>query len=118
MLTATKKKADDAKESLSGAMAQIDKANDRIQNIVAVAEEQAASSREIAGGIDGATRSTTDILENMRQIQNASGETLRVSEDTAKQADALAVLAQKLNGALSRFTVSNKTVSDLPALHP
>ena len=54
----------------------------------------------------------------MRQIQNASGETLRVSEDTAKQADALAVLAQKLNGALSRFTVSDKTVSDLPALHP
>ena len=118
LLTATKKKADDAKESLSDAMAQIDKANDRIQNIAAVAEEQAASSREIAAGIDGATRSTTDILENMRQIQNASGETLSVSEDTAKQADALAVLAQKLNGALSRFTVSDKTASDLPALHP
>ena len=48
LLTRTTEKADKAKESLNKAMNQINKANDRIQNIAAVAEEQAASSREIA----------------------------------------------------------------------
>ena len=66
LLTQTMEKGTSAKESLSEAMDQIDKANDRIQNIAAVAEEQAASSREIAAGIDNVTKSSTEILEYLR----------------------------------------------------
>ncbi|CAM1380593.1 methyl-accepting chemotaxis protein [Fretibacterium fastidiosum] len=106
LLTRTTEKADKAKESLNEAMGQIDKANDRIQNIAAVAEEQAASSREIASGIDAATKSTVDMLQNMERIQSSSDETARVAEEVAKQADGLAVLADRLKGALSRFKVS------------
>ena len=106
LLTRTTEKADKAKESLNEAMGQIDKANDRIQNIAAVAEEQAASSREIATGIDAATKSTVDMLQNMEMIQNSSNKTAKVAEDVAKQADDLAVLADRLKGALSRFKVS------------
>ena len=95
------------KESLSEAMGQIDKANDRIQNIAAVAEEQAASSREIASGIDAATKSTADMLQNVEMIQSSADETAKVAEEVAKQADSLAVLADRLKGALSRFKVSS-----------
>ena len=97
LLTATMKKADGAKESLSDAMSQIDKANDRIQSIAAVAEEQAASSREIASGIDNSTKTTVDILQSMEHIQTAADETTRVSEDMTKQADGLSGFAQSLN---------------------
>ena len=106
LLTATMKKADGAKESLSDAMSQIDKANDRIQSIAAVAEEQAASSREIASGIDNSTKTTVDILQSMEHIQTAADETTRVSEDMTKQADGLSGFAQSLKDALSRFKVS------------
>ena len=106
LLTATMKKADGAKESLSDAMSQIDKANDRIQSIAAVAEEQAASSREIASGIDNSTKTTVDILQSMEHIQTAADETTRVSEDMTKQADSLSGFAQSLKDALSRFKVS------------
>ncbi len=106
LLTATMKKADSAKESLSDAMSQIDKANDRIQSIAAVAEEQAASSREIASGIDNSTKTTVDILQSMEHIHTAADETTRVSEDMAKQADGLSGFAQSLKDALSRFKVS------------
>ena len=108
LLTATMKKADSAKESLSDAMGQIDKANDRIQSIAAVAEEQAASSREIASGIDNSTKMTVDILQSMEHIQTAADETTRVSEDMAKQADGLSGFAQSLKDALSRFKVSEQ----------
>ena len=111
LLTRTTEKADKAKESLSEAMGQIDKANDRIQNIAAVAEEQAASSREIASGIDAATKSTVDMLQNVEMIQSSADETAKVAEEVAKQADSLAVLADRLKGALSRFKVSSGDAS-------
>ena len=111
LLTQTTEKADKAKASLSEAMGQIDKANDRIQNIAAVAEEQAASSREIASGIDAATKSTVDMLQNVEMMQSSADETARVAEDVAKQADGLAVLADRLKGALSRFKVSTSEAS-------
>lgn len=112
LLTETMKKADNAKESLGRAMGQIGKANDHIQNIAAVAEEQAASSREIAGGIDSTTKSTVEMLQSMERIQAASDEITEVSDDIAQQADGLADLAQRLREALSRFKVSSDDTAD------
>lgn len=113
LVTATVKQADEAKSELASAMAQIDKANDRIQNIAAVAEEQAASSREIANGIDGATKGTVEMLQNMEKIQIATNETAKLSDGLAREAGDLAALADKLKDSLSRFKVSKdaKTAS-------
>ena len=98
-------------------MGQIDNANDRIQNIAAVAEEQAASSREVATGIDSATKTTVDMLQNVEKIKAATDETARVSEDVMTQANGLAQLAQHLGETLSRFKiVSEDTPKDLKAL--
>ena len=113
LVTATVKQADEAKSELASAMAQIDKANDRIQNIAAVAEEQAASSREIATGIDGATKGTVEMLQNMEKIQTATTETAKLSDGLAQEAGDLAALAEKLKDSFSRFKVSKdeKTAS-------
>ncbi len=113
LVTETVKQADEAKSELGSAMAQIDKANDRIQNIAAVAEEQAASSREIATGIDGATKGTVEMLQNMEKIQTATTETAKLSDGLAQEAGDLAALAEKLKDSLSRFKVSKdeKTAS-------
>ncbi|NLL36273.1 MAG: methyl-accepting chemotaxis protein [Fretibacterium sp.] len=108
LLTLTVSKADEAKSSLSEAMAELDKANDRIQNIAAVAEEQAASSREIATGIDNATRSTADMLRNMEHIQSATDETTKLADGVAGQANELVELAQRLKDVLSRFKVTDE----------
>lgn len=107
LLTLTMNKADGARNALSEAMVEISKANDRIQNIAAVAEEQAASSREIASGIDGATRATVDMLQNMERIQSATDETAKLSDGVTGQANELTALAQRLKDALSRFKVTD-----------
>ena len=56
ILEATLAHAERAQKELDDAMSSINKANDSILNIAAVAEEQGASSKEVATGIDNATR--------------------------------------------------------------
>ncbi|MBQ7068781.1 MAG: HAMP domain-containing protein, partial [Synergistaceae bacterium] len=86
LLDETTEKANGAQDSLAEAIGQIDKANDRIQNIAAVAEEQAASSREIAAGIDNVTKATTEILEHLESIKNDMDETAMIAERAAQGA--------------------------------
>ena len=105
LLNQTTEKASESKNSLSEAMEQIDKANDRIQNIAAVAEEQAASSREIASGIDNVTKATTEILENLESIKNDMDETATIAERAAEGANTQADLVQHIRDSLSTFKV-------------
>ncbi|MBR1486647.1 MAG: methyl-accepting chemotaxis protein, partial [Synergistaceae bacterium] len=105
LLIQTVEKANGAKDSLSGAMEQIDKANDRIQNIAAVAQEQAASSREIAQGIDNVTKATVEILEQLEGIKTSMDETAVVAERAAKISDEQTQLAQDLRDSLSMFNI-------------
>ena len=51
------------------------------------------------------------MLQNVEMIQSSADETARVAKDVAKQADGLAVLADRLKGALSRFKVSSGDAS-------
>ena len=112
LLDQTTEKAKESKDSLSEAMNQIDKANDRIQNIAAVAEEQAASSREIAAGIDNVTKATTEILENLESIKSNMDETASIAERAAKGAKNQENLVQHMRDSLAQFKVE----SDNPTL--
>ncbi|MBQ7264257.1 MAG: methyl-accepting chemotaxis protein, partial [Synergistaceae bacterium] len=111
LLSQTVEKAGEAKTSLAEAMGQIDKANDRIQNIAAVAEEQAASSREIAAGIDNVTKATTEILENLGQIKDTMDKMTDVAERAATGANEQSELAGHMKDALSVFKVGAGEVS-------
>ena len=107
LLVQTVEKANGAKDSLAEAMSQIDKANDRIQNIAAVAEQQAASSREIAQGIDNVTKATTEILDHLEGIKNSMDETAIVAERAAKISNEQTQLAQDLRDSLSMFNIGD-----------
>ena len=109
LLVQTVAKANEAKDSLAGAMGQIDQANDRIQNIAAVAQEQAASSREIAQGIDNVTKVTVEILDHLEEIKNSMDETAVVAERAAKISDEQTQLAQDLRDSLSMFNIGEGT---------
>ncbi len=107
LLVQTVEKANEAKDSLASAMGQIDQANDRIQNIAAVAQEQAASSREIAQGIDNVTKATTEILDHLEGIKNSMDETAVVAERAARISDEQTQLAQDLRDSLSMFNIGD-----------
>ena len=108
LLVQTVEKANGAKDSLTEAMSQIDKANDRIQNIAAVAEEQAASSREIATGIDNVTKASSEILEHLEAIKASMDETAEVAQRAAGISDEQSQLAEDLHTSLSMFKIENE----------
>ena len=75
---------------------------------LAVAEEQAASSREIAAGIDNVTKATTEILEHLEGIKTSMDETAAVAARTAKLSDDQAQIAQDLRDSLAMFKIAEE----------
>jgi methyl-accepting chemotaxis protein len=108
-LVETITEAEQAQVELNGAMKEMNKANDSIQNIAAVAQEQAASSKEVATAIDSATKSTMEMVETISNIRNASEETAQAAQGVAEQSESMSGYAQSLMDALSRFRLKNKT---------
>ena len=108
LLDETTEKANGAQDSLAEAIGQIDKANDRIQNIAAVAQEQAASSREIAAGIDNVTKATTEILEHLESIKNDMDETALIAERAAQGAVDQTGLVESITESLSQFHIEDE----------
>ncbi|MCR4819136.1 MAG: HAMP domain-containing protein [Fretibacterium sp.] len=116
LLVQTVEKANGARDALSEAMGEIDKANDRIQNIAAVAQEQAASSREIAAGIDKVTKATAEILEHLENISTAMDSTAAVAARATDIAGEQAQLAEDLRDSLSLFKVRREDEDEIWAI--
>ena len=111
-LTSTLEHAEKALDELNKALNQMNNANDSIQNIAAVAEEQAASSKEVSQAIDSATKTTIDMVGNMTNITRATAEAAEASEGVAKQAEAMTKHAKILSELLSVFKLdSNKNAN-------
>jgi methyl-accepting chemotaxis protein len=104
-LVETLVQAEQAQKELDGALEQMNKANDSIQNIAAVAQEQAASSKVMAAGIDGAAKSTLEVVETITNIRHAADETASAAQNVAEQSEAVNRHAETLTDILSRFTV-------------
>jgi regulator of sigma D len=81
-------------------------ANDSIQNIAAVAEEQAASSKEVATAIDAATKSTMEMVDTISNIRRATDETAQAAQGVAEQSEAMNEHSQTLIEVLSHFTLA------------
>ena len=102
--------ADKAQKELEASVSDMLKANDSIQNIAAVAQEQAASSREMAEAIDKATRSTMDIVGAVADIRHSTEETSQAAQSVAMQAQDMNEYVLKLQEILHRYTIDD----DLP----
>ncbi|MDR1378559.1 MAG: methyl-accepting chemotaxis protein [Synergistaceae bacterium] len=107
MLAETLSQAEQAQTDLNGALQEMNKANDSIQNIAAVAEEQAASSKEVATAIDSATKATMEMVENVSNIRRATDETAQAAQGMAEQSEAMNEHAQTLIEVLSCFMLHN-----------
>jgi methyl-accepting chemotaxis protein len=107
MLGETLHQVEQAQTELNSAVKERNKANDSILSIAAVAEEQGASSKEVATAIDSATKSTMDMVENLSNIRRATDETAQTSQGVAEQSQAVRDHSQTLMDVLARFTLRN-----------
>ncbi|MDR1742038.1 MAG: methyl-accepting chemotaxis protein [Synergistaceae bacterium] len=105
LLGGTLSQAEDAQKQLDAAMKEINKANDSIQNIAAVAEEQAASSKEVASGIDSATKATMEMVSAVSGIGAATDDTAASARSVAEQAEAINGHVEHLTNVLAHFKI-------------
>jgi methyl-accepting chemotaxis protein len=105
MLVETLVQAEQAQKELDGALEQMNKANDSIQNIAAVAQEQAAASKVMATGIEDAVKSTMNVVDTITNIRHAADETATAAQEVAEQSEAMNSHAETLTEILSRFKV-------------
>ncbi|GHS87746.1 hypothetical protein AGMMS49957_08150 [Synergistales bacterium] len=103
LLAETLTQAELAQSELDETLKEINKANDSIQHIASVAEEQAASSKEIATAIDNATKSTAEMVGTLESIRSATDETAHTAQGVAKQSEAINEHVASLTAVLSKF---------------
>jgi methyl-accepting chemotaxis protein len=111
LLATTLDHAGSARGELNDALAQMQKANDSIQNIAAIAEEQAASSKEVTVAIDNVTKSTAQMVGIIGEIHNAIDATSQIAEHVAAQAEGMANDAEALTELLSVFKLKSERSS-------
>jgi methyl-accepting chemotaxis protein len=100
-----KLKADTTVEGLNKALAEITNANEAIQSIAAVAEEQAASSSEMSRAIDEIKQSTEDIVRTLTELNQLSERATRIGESVSDSAQHMAQSAVDLKGVLALFKI-------------
>jgi len=115
MLGETLLQAEQAQGELNGALEEMNKANDSIQNIAAVAEEQAASCKEVSNAIDSATRSTMEVVETIVEIRRAADETSGAAHGVSEQALAVNDNVENLTQILSLFKLESEVETKAPA---
>ncbi|PIE54003.1 MAG: hypothetical protein CSA35_08490 [Dethiosulfovibrio peptidovorans] len=80
-----------------------------MHNIAALAEEQAASSEEMASGIDQVTKGTLETAEILEGVKRGSDDTALASEQVAQEAQNLSSGAERLNAIVGQFRVEEQT---------
>jgi methyl-accepting chemotaxis protein len=108
--------AGEALHELNDTMDQIQKANDSIQNIAAIAEEQAASCKTVALAIDSATQSSVEMVGTVTGIHRATDEAAQATEGVAKQAEAMSRYSKELEDLLSKFKLDSSITTNVKML--
>ncbi|MDR1875566.1 MAG: methyl-accepting chemotaxis protein [Synergistaceae bacterium] len=98
-------RAEQAQKSLNEALSEMGRANDSVQSIAAVAQEQAASSREIASAIDSSTKATVDMKDSIDHIRKRAEDATQASGDVAQHAEIMSTLAQELRQMMDSFKI-------------
>ncbi|GHV41802.1 hypothetical protein FACS1894187_23740 [Synergistales bacterium] len=107
LLAETLTEAELAQSELDETLKEINKANDSIQHIASVAEEQAASSKEIALAIDSATKSTTMMVGTLENIRSATDGAAQTAQGVAEQSEAINEHIASLTAVLSKFKLKS-----------
>ncbi|MCL1941822.1 MAG: methyl-accepting chemotaxis protein, partial [Synergistaceae bacterium] len=99
------KNAGEAQAGLNDGQKRIKMINDDIQNIAAIAQEQAASSKEMADAIDMVTQGTVEVGQRIAVVQHSAAEASKASEGVALAAQVLSNHASHMTETLSIFKI-------------
>lgn len=108
LLVETIDKAGSAQAALKKSLSEVDELSGHMQTIAAAAEEQAASSSEMANSVNRVTTATADIGKALQNIQSATAETASASESVATEAQNMTEGVMKLEELVSRFQYDGK----------
>jgi methyl-accepting chemotaxis protein len=95
-----------AVEGLNAGMNEITSANEAIQAIAAVAQDQAAASSEITNAIDAINRSTGEISNKMSELNDLSNRASTIGESVSSTADNMYQSTEELKELLSHFKMN------------
>ena len=99
------KSARSVQQQLHESLREVAGVNDVMQNIAAVAEEQSASSNEMATAIDSITQSASAIVESLGKIRGSTEETAEAFQEVAQDAGHLAENVDHLERVLGQFRI-------------
>ncbi|MCF4151048.1 methyl-accepting chemotaxis protein [Dethiosulfovibrio sp. F2B] len=105
--------ASEARRGLDETLESIKRVNVAMQNIAATSEEQAASSNEMAGAVDQASKSTVEMAQKVESIKSSTVETAKGSDGVAQEAERLAGLARSIDEELKRFKTESSEIATL-----
>ncbi len=108
LLTETIQKAASAQDALTKSMKEVDDLSGHMQTIAAAAEEQAASSSEMAESVNSVTTATLEIGTALEHIQSATADTAVASESVAEEAQGMTEGVIKIEQLLDRFNYDGK----------
>ncbi|MDR2179215.1 MAG: methyl-accepting chemotaxis protein [Synergistaceae bacterium] len=109
-------RANETQQSLKNALGEIDKVNEAVQTIAAAAEEQAASSNEIAESSSHARNSIANVAQEISSISHATAETQGAIRKVAQEATTLSSISSDLENLISRFVLSPPSTSPVKSL--
>ena len=112
LLSATVDKAGLAQEDLHKSLEEVDKLSLHMQTIASAAQEQAASSSEMANSVSVVTASTAEIGTSLSHIQSATAETAAASENVAKEAQDMTEGVARLEELISQFSFDSESDGD------
>ena len=108
----TTQRAGSAQENTAKLLKEIVAVSDAMTHIASMAEEQSASSQEMAAAMDSATKATLDMSRMIEAIKGASEETTQTSEGVATEAQSMAETAARLQKLVEIFIVTREDGGD------
>ncbi len=95
--------AGETKDEMAQSLEDVRSLNEAIQEIAAVAQEQAASSKEMALALDSVTSSVAQMAENVHSVRDSSEDTLQIAERMASGSKELLEGTEKLKSDMDKF---------------
>ena len=101
----------DALDALDDIATNVDEANQSIQEISAVTDDQAASTEEVASMVDQVTEAAQQVSGESDNVSAAAEEQTSSMSEVAQHAEMLASDADDLQQELAQFTIDSETDS-------
>ena len=112
LLRKTVEEATAAREGLGRSLTEVESLNGNMQSIAAAAQEQAASSGEMADAVSRVAKATTDVVRTLGGIRDAAADTSAAGENVATEAQQLTRGVENLQNILNMFVYDDERTNE------